>query len=577
MRVKSRRSHGRGGALVRVATAASAAASAAAAAAASGPYYVLDPQSFAPLLRADLAWAAASIPLFEASDANLTFAYYFRWRSLRSHIHATNASDPGLQWVITEFSPPVPWAGSNNTIPCAAGHQLTDARWLRDPAVAESYTRWWLSGLPNIRRNYYSWLMTAARRRLEVAGAAAAMPGISALLPNATAQFRAFANGSSPGGSAFVASSNCLYNVDGTEGQERAISGAGCKPIANSLMYGEARALAELCGAAGDAGCAAEFGAEAARWRERALGLWNSQLGSFDTLKAVPPNASAPPPPPPPFAGVRELGSLSSPWLFKVVQADNAAAFAQGWAAVFDAEGFLAPHGLRTAERRHPKFNCPTPGCSGGCYWSGPTWPFESSKLLRAAVDVLQDAAVAAQVPQLNRSGLALLLRQFTAMHLPGAWTITNWTKAEPNATADPAALVSEGLVLDGLGLAWIAELGCADDDPPRYTDVPEHGYLYEHSSFVDLVISGVAGLAPAAWSAGAAPPSLRVLPLQPSDEALSWWCLDGALVGGRIVSVLWDLDGSRYGRGRGLSVFLDGVLVAQANSTQGPSLEVLL
>ena len=538
------------------------------------PFAVLDPASFAGLLAGDLAWAAAAIPLFEASDANLTRAYFFRWRSLKTHIRATNATDPGLQWVITEFSPPVPWAGSNETIPCAAGHQLTEARWLRDPAVAESYSRWWVSNLEGVHKNYYSWLMQAVRRRLQVEGAAA-LPLMAALLPNATENFRAFANGSSPGGSAFVATSNCLYNVDGTEGQERAISGAGCKPIANSLMAGEADAIADLCAAAGDAACAAEFAAEAARWRERALALYNEELAFFDTLKTSPPNASAPPPPPPPFAGVRELGSLSSPWLYGVVRADNAAKFAGTWTQAFDAEGFFAPFGLRTAEKRHAKFNCPTPGCSGGCYWSGPSWPFETSKLLRAAIDVLQSPDIAAQVPALTRAGLSVLMRQYVDMHVPGAWSITNWTKAAPNATADPQKLRDEGLLLDGLGLSWIAELGCADD--AQWTDVPEHGYLYDHSSFVDLVIGGVAGLMPAAWSADGAAPSVSVMPLQPSDAALAWWCLDGARVGGRFVTVLWDADGSRYGRGAGLSVLVDGELAAHAATTQGAALVVKL
>ena len=558
----------------RLAAAALLASAVASAAPPPAPYAVLDPASFSALLREDAAWAAAAIPLFEAADAPLTSVYYFRWRSLRSHIHATNATDPGLAWVITEFSPPVPWAGSNNTIPCAAGHQLTEARWLRDPAVAESYSRWWVSNLPGVRKNYYSWLMTAVRRRLQVEGAAA-LPLMAALLPNATANFRAFANGSSPGGSAFVASSDCLYNVDGTEGQERAISGAGCKPIANSLMASEADAIAELCAAAGDAACAAAFAAEATRWRQRALALWNADLSFFDTLKAVPPNASAPPPPPPPFAGVRELGSLSSPWLYGVVRADNAAKYAIGWAEAFDPQGFFAPYGLRTAEKRHPKFSCPTPGCSGGCYWSGPSWPFETSKLLRAAIDVLQAPAVAAQVPYLTRVGLSTLMQQYIEMHVPGAWTITNWTKASPNATADPQRLQDEGLLLSGLGLSWIAELGCADT--AEWTDVPEHGFLYDHSSFVDLVISGVAGIAPAAWSADGAAPSVSVMPLQPSDATLPWWCLDGARIGGRFVTVLWDIDGSRYGRGAGLSVLLDGALAAHAATTQGPALVVKL
>ena len=66
-------------------------------------------------------------------------------------------------------------------------------------------------------------------------------------------------------------------------------------------------------------------------------------------------------------------------------------------------------------------------------------------------------------------------------------------------------------------------------------------------------------------------------MPLQPSDATLPWWCLDGARIGGRFVTVLWDIDGSRYGRGAGLSVLLDGALAAHAATTQGPALVVKL
>ena len=51
----------------------------------------------------------------------------------------------------------------------------------------------------------------------------------------------------------------------------------------------------------------------------------------------------------------------------------------------------------------------------------------------------------------------------------------------------------------------------------------------------------------------------------------------DGVRVGGRIVTVLWDADGSRYGRGAGLSVLLDGALAAHADTTQGDALVVKL
>ena len=700
---------------------------------AAGPYFVLAPSAFAPLFGADLGWMTANAPLFEASDDALTTAYAFRWRVFRSHVHDTGLADAGLRSVITEFSPDVPWAGLANTIPCAAWHHLREARWMRNASVAESYSRWWVAGLDGVKHNYYYPWATAVRARLAVEGAAA-LPLIATLLANASAIFLEYAAGALPQNAAFVASADCLWNEPGNEGQENSISGPGCRPLTQSMLHAEARSLSELCAAAGDAACAAQFAAEAARWRARALALWNAELGFFDTLRtqpdppppgpppAMPPgfalltNASvfccdqspcangqstflfsgaaaapdcaarceadarcgfatvspgagpwcmnaqycnttnpfagaeawtfrltrsggsggasssgggggvgfgvggggggaayhaardaspagagaratlpaaraarAAPSAPPAFAGVRELASLSSPWLFGAVDAANASLYASAWGAAFDVEGLLGPFGLRTAERRHPEFSCPPASC---CWWRGPSWPFETSKLLSAAVDVLQAPAVAAQVPLLNRSGFWLLLGQYTAMHAAafgpapgaGAWRVINASGADPTAPADPSVLAAEGLLFTDappLRASWIAESGCADD--ANYTDVPEQGFKYLHSTYVDLVVTGVAGVAPAAWPSGAggAPPaqqpSVSVAPLQPGDAALAWWCLDGVRVGGRLLTVLWDADGSRYGRGRGLQVLLDGALAASAATTQGAALVVLL
>ncbi len=73
-------------------------------------------------------WLKKNIPLFECSDKNLEEIYYFRWWTYRKHIKKTPDG-----FVITEFLPPVPWAGKYNTISCAAGHHL-----LRGPMAARS-------------------------------------------------------------------------------------------------------------------------------------------------------------------------------------------------------------------------------------------------------------------------------------------------------------------------------------------------------------------------------------------------------------------------------------------------------
>lgn len=165
----------------------------------------------------------------------------------------------------------------------------------------------------------------------------------------------------------------------------------------------------------------------------------------------------------------------------------------------------------------------------------------------------------------------------------------------QDSLAANYATLNASGLFFSGLRTAWVAEAG--DPDSARWTDDPtevgrrtrtccciccsiavvhlSQGYKYNHAHFIDLIVGAVAGLQPHA--AGPSPPSVTVQPLQPSDAALSWWALDGAVVNGRVVTVLWDVDGSRYGRGAGLSVFIDGVQAAHAATTQGPPLVVPL
>jgi len=92
---------------------------------------------------------AKNVPLFDCPDKQFEELYYFRWWSFRKHLTKTPAG-----WVITEFLPPVPWASLYNTISCAAGHHLYEARWLRDPQFADDYARFW--ALPEASPRNYS-------------------------------------------------------------------------------------------------------------------------------------------------------------------------------------------------------------------------------------------------------------------------------------------------------------------------------------------------------------------------------------------------------------------------------------
>lgn len=422
--------------------------------------------------------------------------YLFRWRTYKSHIHPTNRSDD-IPLVVTEFSPNVRWAGEYNTINCAAGHHMIEAGWLRNRTTADSYSRWWVS--PTARHNYYYWYATALKRNFDKTGDLDLLRNV---VPLYKTQFLQYAAGVLPQNTAFSEENDCLWNAPGNEGQEQSLSGAGCRTLIQSLMYGESNALAALCSAIGDTEGATQMATAAEQWQKRVLRLWNPSISSFDTLRLPhPPSPSPPPAPPPPgwkldvghngtfccdqsncidghssflfegslpqaacfdkclanpkcefvtvtaknwcmnaqycnttnpfagepasdvhtyerpqkpcnrawgtasFAGVRELASLSSPWYFGAVPKGNASSYASSWLTAFDPNGLGGDFGLRTAEKRAPGYSC-SYGC---CKWSGSMWPFETSKAITAAINVLNDYPA---VKTINSSGFYKLLYQ---------------------------------------------------------------------------------------------------------------------------------------------------------------------
>ena len=111
---------------------------------------------------------------------------------------------------------------------------------------------------------------------------------------------------------------------------------------------------------------------------------------------------------------------------------------------------------------------------------------------------------------------------------------------------------------LDPFTGEWLARKILHSITPPR-NDV-DRGKDYNHSSFCDLVISGLAGIRAAETDV------LTIEPLFTKDQ-LEYFCADGILYHGHTLTVLWDKDGSRYGRGTGLFVMLDGETVATADT----------
>ena len=99
-------------------------------------------------------WLSENIPLIDIPDKLLEEIYYFRWWVFRKHIKST---PDGL--VITEFLPTVYWGGTHNTIIAAAGHHISEARWLKcGKRIIEDYLKLWFEEKSKTY-HYSSWII----------------------------------------------------------------------------------------------------------------------------------------------------------------------------------------------------------------------------------------------------------------------------------------------------------------------------------------------------------------------------------------------------------------------------------
>ena len=86
------------------------------------PAEALSAEAHRGVLREATAWAAAEVPLFKCSDADITTAYYYRWRVFWLHLKR----DARYGYTLSEFLPRVGWAGPFGTINCPFGHQAAE-------------------------------------------------------------------------------------------------------------------------------------------------------------------------------------------------------------------------------------------------------------------------------------------------------------------------------------------------------------------------------------------------------------------------------------------------------------------
>ena len=188
-------------------------------------------------------WFTANIPWIDVPDKDLEQIYYFRWYAYQKHIHHTPDG-----FIVDEFLDDVPWAGKYNSINAAAEDHLKEARWLRDPAYANQYSRFWFT--PDAEPRRYS--LAAADTVYSVYLAQGDKQLVASLLPALVSNYEAWEK-------THQDSNGLFWQIDDRDGMEDSIGGSGYRPTINSYMYGDAVAIAKIAAMTGDRALSAQY------------------------------------------------------------------------------------------------------------------------------------------------------------------------------------------------------------------------------------------------------------------------------------------------------------------------------
>lgn len=450
----------------------------------------------------------AEIPRWDCPDPIFREIWYFRWWSFRKHIRTTPYGR-----IILEFMPDVPWAGAFNSISCPAAHQLREARWLNDKSVAEEYLRFWLNPESGADpRKYTFGIASALLDTVSITNSPSLVSELYQALCMNYAEWK----------KTHLRANGLFRQNDGRDGMECSIGGSGYRVTINSCMAAEANALATISTQLGKEKAAAQYRTESEKLRRLIeTRLWNEEKEFFMTRREEDES----------FVDVRELHGYT-PWYYFP---DMAAKYDCAWKQLIHPDGFLAPYGPTTAERRHPGFRIARDGHE--CQWNGPSWPFATSVTLTGLAHLLQKRESA----EVNRRSFFETLICYTRSHY-----------LRENGRTIP--WIDENL--DPFTGTWLAReimSSWLNSGIKRSSMFHERGKDYSHSTYADLIIHGLCGITTDSRK------KIRINPLLPA-ECWDYFLLDGVKISGYDLTVQFDRDGSRYQRGNGLAVYVDGV-----------------
>lgn len=461
----------------------------------------------------------AGVPLFECSDDTITEIYYYRWHSFCKHIRKTPEGH-----VVTEFYPPVPWAKKYNTINCPASHHLYEGRWLHEGKYIADYIRFWFSD-PDAEPRQYSF---------PAADSVYAVCKVKGDFSLAIELYDKLKENYFSWEKTHLRENGMFYQIDSKDGMEYSAGGSGIRPTINSYMYADAVAISKIAKILGKTADAAFFEAKAATLKENINTLlWDDNAQFFKTLAEK--NSFA-------HTSMREeIGYV--PWCYCIPDGNKGGA----WKFLFNEKHFAAPYGPTTAEQCCPEF---MKTFDHECLWNGPSWPFATSQTLTALANYLCDY---------ENSESYCDKKEYQKL-------LFTYANSQYDTLSDGSRMPYVDENLDPFTGEWLArKLLLEMEIAPGGTD---RGADYNHSTYCDLVLSGLCGIRANESN------DLVINPLF-DEETTEYLCADGVLYHGHYITVVWDKSGKRYGIGRGLSFLCDGKMLVHTETCEKTNIKL--
>lgn len=458
----------------------------------------------------DAQWYLNNIPFFECSDKQLEEVYYYRWKLYKAHIR--NIGDNA--YVITEF---INHIGHDRepycTINAASMHHIYEGRWLKDNRFMDGYIDYLYNNGGNDRRYSESIADAAYARYLVDADSVFVMD----LLDSMKNSYNQWSDHWDTNKNLYYipvmpdATEYTIASIDASGGKDGFEGGDAFRPTINSYMYGNALAIARIANMKGDTVSSQEFLKKAAHLKTTVeQNLWNDSLEHFtDRFKVNNEFVKYWD-----FIRGRELAGMV-PWYFNLPSNDEK--FHQAWKHVTDTSQLLGKFGLRTNEPSYEYYFKQFVFFEGkrGSQWNGPNWPYQTSQVLTGMANLLNDY----DQNVITTSDYLKSLRLYTQQHYLPDGKINLVENYDPNKGG-----------------------------PIVYFYWSNH---YNHSSYNNLIISGLCGIRPDELD------SLIINPLV--DSSIRYFRLSELMYHGHNLTVVYDQDGSKYNIGKGLTVFVDG------------------